>query len=62
MLLPIKPEGGRYSRREQPCKCGVNPGSIKEGQKKVPIKIPRYYDNKEERAQNCNIYSDIEEQ
>ena len=42
----LKPEEGRYSR------WGVNPGSIKVGQEKVPIEIPRYYDNQEERAQN----------
>jgi len=51
-----KPENGRYSR------WGVNPGSIKVGQEKVPIEIPRYYDNQEERAQNSDIYSNIKQQ
>lgn len=52
----IKPEEGRYNR------WGANPGSIKVGQEKVPIDVPRYYDNQEERAQNCDVYSDIKEQ
>jgi len=36
-----KPNGGRYSR------YGFNPGSVKVGSEKLPVAVPRVYDNKE---------------
>ena len=51
-----KPESGRYSR------WGYNPGSIKIGSEKLPIDVPRYYDNKENIANNSEVYGKIKEQ
>ena len=51
-----KPEGGRYSR------WGFNPGSLKVGDEKVPLEVPRYYDEQEKRVQNVGVYRQIKEQ
>jgi transposase-like protein len=51
-----KPEEGRYSR------WGYNRGSIKVGDEKVPIEVPRYYDEELKRTQNSDIYGQIKEQ
>jgi len=51
-----KPEQGRYSR------WGYNPGSIKVGQEKIPIEVPRYYDSREESVENIDIYGKIRKQ
>jgi putative transposase len=51
-----KPEGGRYSR------WGYNPGSIKIGDEKVRIEVPRYYDDKSQEVKNADVYGEIKEQ
>ena len=51
-----KPEEGRYSR------WGSNPGSIKIGEEKIPIEVPRYYDNNKGTAKNTDIYKKLREQ
>jgi transposase-like protein len=51
-----KPEEGRYSR------WGYNRGSIKVGDEKVPIEVPRYYDEEFCKAKNADIYGQIKEQ
>ena len=47
---------GRYSH------CGSNPGSIRIGEKKIPIEVPRYYDNIGRTARNTDIYKKLREQ
>ena len=51
-----KPEGGRYNR------WGYNPGSIKVGDEKVPVEVPRYQDEKEDIVRNNEIYEEIKSQ
>lgn len=51
-----KPENGRYSR------WGYNPGSVKIGDEKIPVEVPRYKDNYTKRAENNTIYSQLKEQ
>ena len=45
-----KPNEGRYSR------WGYNLGSIRLGSEKVPVEVPRIYDNKEERNKPLEYY------
>lgn len=49
-------EARRYSR------WGYNPGSIKVGDEKVKLKVPRYFDELTKKAQNNNAYESIKEQ
>ncbi len=51
-----KQEEGRYSR------WGYNPGSIKIGEEKIPISVPRYIDNQTRKAENAEIYTELKEQ
>ncbi len=51
-----KPEDGRYNR------WGYNPGSIKVGDEKVPIEVPRYHDEKEDTVKNTDVYEEIKNQ
>lgn len=51
-----KPNSGRYNR------WGYNPGSIKIGEEKIPIEVPRYKDNYTQRVENNNVYSQLKEQ
>jgi len=51
-----KPEEGRYNR------WGYNPGSIAVGDEKIPLSVPRYYDDQEKSAQNIDIYGEIKSQ
>lgn len=46
-----KPNGGRYSR------WGYNPGSIRLGTEKVPVEVPRIYDNKEGNNKPLEYYN-----
>ena len=51
-----KPESGRYNR------WGYNPGSIKVGDEKIPIEVPRYHDAKEDTVKNNDAYQEIKDQ
>jgi len=51
-----KPEEGRYSR------WGFNPGSIKVGDEKIKIEVPRYYDEVTESTKNADVYGELKEQ
>jgi transposase-like protein len=51
-----KPNSGRYNR------WGYNPGSIKIGDEKIPVEVPRYKDNYTQKVENNNIYSQLKEQ
>ena len=48
-----KPEAGRYSR------WGSNPGSIRVGEEKVKVKVPRIYDNQEEETIGLENYQKL---
>jgi len=48
-----KPEGGRYSR------WGSNPGSIRIGEEKVKVKVPRIRDNKESVTRSPESYQKL---
>ena len=50
-----KPFDGQYSR------CGYNPGSIKVGAQKVPISIPRLYDNISQSNKSLAVYQQMQE-
>jgi putative transposase len=48
-----RPESGRYSR------WGSNPGSIRVGEEKVPIRVPRIYDKKNNNTSSPEIYEKL---
>jgi putative transposase len=50
-----KPNDGRYSR------WGFNPGSVKIGSQKIPVSVPRIYDNKSMRNQSLQTYEKLRE-
>jgi putative transposase len=50
-----KPNDGRYSR------WGFNPGSVKIGNQKIPVSVPRIYDNKSKRNQSLQTYEKLKE-
>jgi len=50
-----KPHDGRYSR------WGSNPGSIRIGSEKVPIMVPRLYDNKGNKNRALERYKELKE-
>jgi len=48
-----KPNEGRYSR------WGHNPGSVRLGDEKVPVLVPRVYDNQENKNKSLSYYQTI---
>ena len=50
-----KPNDGRYSR------WGYNPGSVKIGNQKIPVSVPRIYDHKSKRNQSLQTYEKLRE-
>ncbi len=48
-----KPEAGRYSR------WGSNPGSIRIGEEKVPIRVPRIYDKQDNKTESPESYQKL---
>ena len=48
-----KPQDGRFSR------WGNNPGSIRMGSEKVPVIVPRIYDNKEKKNKPLERYQEL---
>lgn len=50
-----KPHDGQYSR------WGYNPGSVKVGVQKLPIQVPRVFDNKEGKNRPLETYEEIHE-
>ena len=51
-----KPYGGRYSR------WGYNPGSVKVSNQKLPIDVPRLYDEQENTHLNAPVYDQMKKQ
>jgi putative transposase len=50
-----KPHEGQYSR------WGYNPGSVKVGVQKVPIQVPRIFDNKDSKNRSLETYEQLHE-
>jgi transposase-like protein len=50
-----KPHNGRYSR------WGTNPGSIKLGDRRIRLAVPRIYDNESDRSKSPETYSKLRE-
>lgn len=53
--------GERYDRSSQCSRWGSNPGSIRIGEEKVRVNVPRIYDKEEQTAQNVDIYTKLRE-
>ena len=53
--------GNKYSRNEEYLRWTSNPGSIKVGEEKIPIEVPRYYDKSENTKRNVDIYRELKE-
>lgn len=54
--------GKRYDRSEQYSRWSSNPGSIKLGEEKILIKVPRYCDKQNDTKRNVEAYREIKEQ
>jgi transposase-like protein len=48
--------GKKYERGKRYNRWGINPGSIRIGEEKVPIEVPRLYDKEEERTEEAENY------
>lgn len=48
--------GEKYERGKRYNRWGSNPGSIRIGEEKVPIEVPRYYDKEEKRTEEPEYY------
>jgi transposase-like protein len=49
--------GKKYERGKRYNRWGSNPGSIRIGEEKVPVEVPRVYDKEEERTEEAENYS-----
>jgi len=54
--------GDKYERNKSYSRWSSNPGSIKVGEEKIPIEVPRYYDKSENTKRNVEIYGELKEQ
>lgn len=48
--------GEKYERGRRYNRWGKNPGSIRIGEEKVPVEVPRFYDKEEERTEEAEYY------
>ena len=48
--------GEKYERGRRYHRWGKNPGSIRIGEEKVPVEVPRFYDKEEERTEESEYY------
>ncbi len=53
--------GKKYQRDQRYSRWGSNPGSIKVGEEKLPIEVPRFYDKRNNVNQNVDSYKKIKE-
>lgn len=53
--------GKKYDRGQPYSRWSSNPGSIKLGEEKIPIEVPRYYDKENNTTQNVGTYKEIRE-
>lgn len=48
--------GEKYERGKRYHRWGKNPGSIRIGEEKVPVEVPRFYDKEESRTEESDYY------
>jgi putative transposase len=48
--------GEKYERGKRHNRWGNNPGSIRIGEEKIPIEVPRFYDKEEDRTEESEYY------
>ena len=48
--------GEKYERGKSFSRWGSNPGSIRIGEEKVPVEVPRFYDKEKERTEESEYY------
>ena len=53
--------GEKYERGKRYNRWGSNPGSIRMGEEKVPVEVPRYYDKEENRTEESSYYRQLHE-
>jgi len=53
--------GEKYERGKRYSRWGSNPGSIRIGEEKVPVEVPRFYDKEEERTEESDYYRQMHE-
>jgi putative transposase len=53
--------GEKYERGKRYNRWGKNPGSIRIGEEKVPVEVPRFYDKEEARTEEAEYYQRLHE-
>lgn len=53
--------GAKYERGKRYSRWGINPGSIRIGEEKVPVEVPRFYDKEEQRTEESSYYRQLHE-
>jgi transposase-like protein len=53
--------GEKYERGKRYSRWGKNPGSIRIGEEKVPVEVPRYYDKEKGRTEESEYYRQLHE-
>ena len=53
--------GEKYERGRRYHRWGKNPGSIRIGEEKVPVEVPRFYDKEESRTEESDYYRKLHE-
>jgi transposase-like protein len=53
--------GEKYERGKRYHRWGRNPGSIRIGEEKVPVEVPRFYDKEESRTEESDYYRKLHE-
>lgn len=56
-----KKAGEKYERGKRYNRWGNNPGSIRIGEEKLPVEVPRYYDKEERRTEESEYYRQLHE-
>lgn len=53
--------GEKYERGKRYSRWGFNPGSIRIGEEKVKVEVPRFYDKEEEKTEESEYYKKLHE-
>ena len=53
--------GEKYEREKRYNRWGKNPGSIRIGEEKVPVEVPRFYDKEKGRTEESEYYRELHE-
>lgn len=51
--------GEKYTRGNPYSRWGSNPGSIRIGSEKIPVRAPRFYDKEENRTEGSSVYQNL---